>query len=411
MRQDGSVLLEKECPEHGHFSVPVWRGRINYNEWRGELPEIPDDLQLDCPDCKGICSNHQQGTCCVLLEVTRRCNLKCRFCFAEGGMPDPELSELKTAVDRILEAGGKPLIQFSGGEPTVRDDLPEIIAYATEKGAPYTQVNSNGIRLAEDEGYVHGLAEAGLSFVFMQFDGVDDTVFSYLRGRPLLRTKLRAIEMCGKYNIGVSLVPTVVRGVNDMQIGDIIRLASSLSPAVRGVHFQPVSFFGRYPDMPDGGDRYTLDELLSALCEQTGLAEQCFLQSRCDHPLCGFHSSFIALPDGRLTPLSRRENGAFSCGVTSAKQNREYVGRHWKRTPTVTDSGFSGDITSLDDFIKYARTRGFTISAMAFQDAVNLDIERLRRCSLHVWHDGALMPFCARYITPMEMEKKQDVIR
>ena len=410
MRQDGAVLLEKECPEHGHFSVPVWRGRIDYSKWRGNLPEIPEGLRLSCPDCSGICADHQQGTCCALLEVTRQCDLKCRFCFAEGGMAEPELSELKTAVDRILETGGRPLIQFSGGEPTMRDDLPELIAYAAERGAPYTQLNSNGIRLAGDEQYVRSLAEAGLSFVFMQFDGVDDSVYTALRGRPLLETTLRAIETCGKYNIGVTLVPTVVRGVNDGQIGDIIRLAASLSPAVRGVHFQPVSYFGRYPETPEGDDRYTLDELLSAVCSQAGISESSILPSRCDHPLCGFHASFIALPDGGLTPLSSRENGAAISGVTTAKQNREYVGRHWKRTSTAAESDFTGDITSLDDFIKYAKTRGFPISAMAFQDAMNLDIERLRRCSLHVYRDGALMPFCARYITPMGTETR-DALR
>ena len=412
MQQDGSVLLEKECPEHGHSSVPVWRGRIDYREWRGDLPETPDSLRLDCPNCAGICGEHQQGTCCALLEVTRLCELNCRFCFADGSMPEPELSDLKADVDRILELGGRPLIQFSGGEPTMRGDLPELIAYAAEKGAPYTQVNSNGIRLAEDEGYVKALADAGLSFVFMQFDGVDDRVYKTLRGRPLLETKLKAIEMCGRYNVGVTLVPTVVRGVNDGQIGDIIRLAGALSPAMRGVHFQPVSYFGRYPDTPGGDERYTLDELLAALRDQAGVMPENILQSRCDHPLCGFHGSFIALPGGELVPLSKRGGARAACGVTTAKQNRDYIGSRWKRGPVSEQESASAavDITSLDDFIKYSKTRGFTISAMAFQDAMNLDIERLRRCSLHVYKDGVLMPFCARYLTPME-ESARDAIR
>ena len=89
-------------------------------------------------------------------------------------------------LDRDLTDPGKTLLQLSGGEPTVRDDLPEIVAYAKQAGCKYVQLNSNGLRLAEDEAFVKRLADAGLSFVFMQFDGVDDAVYEKLRRRPML---------------------------------------------------------------------------------------------------------------------------------------------------------------------------------------------------------------------------------
>ncbi|MDO4581923.1 MAG: radical SAM protein [Bacillota bacterium] len=404
-REGGLIYMEKTCAEHGTFRTVVWRELADIEQWRGCLPELGAAENLGCPDNCGICPEHQQGSCCVLLEVTRRCDLHCRFCFADGTTPEPSLDELKAAVDDILAKAGQPLLQLSGGEPALRDDLPQLVAYAKQRGYKYVQLNSNGLRLAADEAYVRALAEAGLSFVFMQFDGVDNGVYEYLRHAPLLKQKLRAIELCDKYNIGVTLVPTVVRGVNDQQIGEIIRLAVSRSPAVRGVHFQPVSYFGRYPEQPADDQRYTLDELLLAISEQAGVAAEHILPSRCDHPLCGCHASFVVLPDGSLLPLSRRSDAQQS--PSTAEQNREYVGRHWQRKepegcccgPQAAQQEL--DVASLEGFAQRASSHGFTITAMAFQDAMNLDIERLRRCSLHVYHNGRLIPFCCRYLTPI----------
>ncbi len=405
VRRDGAVYMEKECPEHGSFAVPVWRDLVDLAQWRGREPELQPGENENCPRDCGICEQHRSGTCCLLLEVTRRCDLNCRFCFADGEQPELSPDELKRTVDDIIEKAGKPLLQLSGGEPTMRDDLPELIAYAKEQGLKYLQLNSNGLRLAQDESYVQRLAEAGLSFVFMQFDGVNNGVYLKLRRAPLLKQKLRAIELCDKYNIGVTLVPTVVRGVNDHQIGDIIRLGASLSPAVRGVHFQPVSYFGRYPEQPADDARYTLDELLQAIYQQAGIAPENILPSRCDHPLCGCHGSFVVLPDRSLLPLSWRDPEAEAC-QTTAEQNREYVGRHWQRQEKpccCCEPEEEVDMESLDGFAKRARSHAFTITAMAFQDAMNLDAERLRRCSLHVFDEGKIKPFCSRYLTPVEV--------
>lgn len=407
VRRQGAVYLEKDCPDHGSFSVPVWRDLVDLEQWRGPEPELRPGENESCPRDCGICGRHRSGTCCLLLEVTRRCDLNCRFCFAAGEQRELSLAELKRAVDDIMEQTGRPLLQLSGGEPTMRDDLPQLIAYAKSQGLKYIQLNSNGLRLAGDEEYVKRLADAGLSFVFMQFDGTDNQVYMQLRGAPLLKQKLRAVELCDKYNIGVTLVPTIVRGVNDSQIGDIIRLAASLSPAVRGVHFQPVSFFGRYPKQPTDEERYTLDELLHAISQQTDIAPENILPSRCDHPLCGCHGSFVVLPDGSLLPLSRREPHSEAC-QTTAEQNREYVGRHWQREEQpccccCPQPEEDVDMESLDGFARRARSHAFTVTAMAFQDAMNLDTERLRRCSLHVYDAGKIKPFCSRYLTPVEV--------
>lgn len=405
----GNTYLEKTCPEHGFFSAVIWRGKRDIEKWRGDLPALLPGENENCPQSCGLCSEHRQGTCCVLLEVTKRCNLNCAFCFASGGKgEDIPLVTLKKHL-AALTVPGQTLVQLSGGEPAVRDDLPQIVKAAKEAGCRYVQLNTNGIRLAEDLNFVEELAEAGLSFVFMQFDGTSDEVYKALRGRSLLAIKERAIENCNRFNLGVTLVPTIVPKVNTEEIGKILYYAVSKAPAVRGVHFQPVSYFGRAPSPPENCGRFTLDELLEAIEVQAGelVGRDTLRPSSCDHPLCGFHGDYIAMQGARLHALRKvKKEGAKQA---TAEENREFVGRKWQRPPQEekeslkkdrdSNTGQEEDIESLEGFLKRIRSHSFTVTAMAFQDAGNLDLERLRQCSLHVFDEGRLVPFCAYYLT------------
>ncbi len=398
----GRIFLQKICPDHGFFSVPVWQGLVDFGRWTQGSKPLSKESGLQCPADCGLCSEHENGSCCVLLEVTARCNLHCRFCFAEGGKlgSDPSLEEMKSAIRDIVRLCGSPLLQLSGGEPTLRNDLPELVRYAKEAGCSYVQVNTNGIRLAEDLPYAKELADAGLDIVFLQFDGMRDEIYETLRGKALLQTKLDAVRSCSEVHIGVTLVPTVVKGVNDKDLGEIVAFACDYLPAVRGIHFQPVSYFGRFPYTPKSDDRYTLDRLMADLSEQAGISLESFMPSRCDHPLCGFHSSFLITSHGRMKPVSSiRHSVSSSC---TAKDNREYVARHWRRHPDEEKplAEFEEEM-DFDTFLYHMKHHSLTLSAMAFQDAMNLNIERLHRCSLHVYDNGKIKPFCAKYLTPI----------
>jgi 7,8-dihydro-6-hydroxymethylpterin dimethyltransferase len=265
-------------------------------------------------------------------------------------------------------------------------------------------LNSNGIRLGEDRTYTKALAEAGLSFVFMQYDGTEDFIYAKLRGKPLLAKKKAAIKACADHMIGVTLVPTIVPGVNDRNIGEILDFGFSNSPAVRGVHFQPASYFGRYPHPLGNEDQITLPEILRAIEHQTAgkVIAADFVPSGCDHPRCGFHGDFVVLPDALIKLTSRQES--CSCNPDDGNahlKNRSFVARRWKRTiPGGREDGCCNkDYREMDNFLERIKSHGFTITAMAFQDAYNIDIERLRRCSLHVYSDDKLIPFCVRYLT------------
>lgn len=398
------VILRKTCNEHGAFESVIWRGFSNINEWVGNSDSVPIDNPL-CSECNGLCSDHLQKTCCAILNVTNRCNLNCRFCFADQNCSnqEPSFEEIQKSLFNLIE-NGKTLVQLSGGEPTMRDDLPSIVKSAKDLGAKYVQLNSNGIRLSEDKEYVKKLAEAGLSFVFMQFDGTNERIYESLRGKPLLKVKKKAIDNCSEYNIGVTLVPTIVRDVNSQNIGEILRFAISESPKVRGVHFQPVTFIGRVPENPKNSERFTLDELIFEIQKQSDgvIKADDLLPSACDHPLCGFHGDFV-IDQNKVIPLLKRGKTEKSCCCTpvAADKNREFVARRWQRPPVFKSDKDSccSDIHDMEFFLKRVKTHGFTVTAMAFQDAGNIDFSRLRNCSLHVYDKGRFVPFCAYYLS------------
>lgn len=423
------TYLVKTCPEHGEFRTIVWRGSPSFNDWaRIKIPSGPKTpftaVDRGCPyDC-GLCEAHRQHTCTAVLEVTWRCDLGCPVCFASSGAAasnapaanDPLPQEISRLLERVELASGHCNLQLSGGEPTMRADLPELIRLARRKGFPFVQLNTNGLRIAREAGYARTLAEAGLNSAFLQFDGTADDIYAALRGKPLLDLKLAAINALSEAGIGIVLVPTIVPGVNDHDLGNIIRLAAGRSPAVRGVHFQPVSYFGRYPQPPTDEQRITLPELMRGLESQTGsmLCAADFLPPGCEHSHCSFHANYLVNEHGELQRLSAK--GA-CCSPQSTNQPgpraaprpasegadkaKAFVKRQWSapKSRTNLDDPPKGT-DELDAFIARAATHTLAVSAMAFQDCWTLDLERLKGCCIHeVSPDGRLIPFCAYNLT------------
>lgn len=414
VQHGADVFLEKTCPQHGYFSTLIWRGEPELSSWvRPKTPSYPQDptteIKDGCPfDC-GLCSDHRQHTCSVLMEVTQRCDLHCPVCFADSGgnhVPDWSLEEIAAWYKRLLATGGPFNIQLSGGEPCMRDDLAEIIQLGRSFGFTFFQLNTNGLRLARDVDYLKKLKAAGLSSVFLQFDSTRDAVYQQLRGRELFAQKMAVIEHCADVGVGVVLVPTLVRGVNTQDIGDIIRLGLEHMPTVRGVHFQPISHFGRYPGNPE--EHFTIPEILQTIENQTQ-GQICFTNFNppgCENAVCSFHGNFVYMPDGSLKALNHHNNNACCCkpieAARGAAQSRKFVAENWSmpRDKTnlsiITESGFG----EWDVFLGRKRTHTFCLSGMAFMDAWTMDLERLRDCCIHVASpDGRLVPFCAYNLT------------
>jgi uncharacterized radical SAM superfamily Fe-S cluster-containing enzyme len=282
---DDSVYLEKSCPEHGSLEkVLLWTNTPwPYEAWnRGyDLHPLHDSSSKNgtgnpesegCPyDC-GICMHHEQATCTAILEVTDTCDLHCPICFTaspRGTAIGPDPSQIEEMLKTVRDERGICPLQLSGGEPTLRDDLPQIVSLARGMGFDHIQVNTNGIRLAQDICFGQKLKDAGTTDFFLQFDGLTDAVYSRIRGATLLQTKLQAVARCAELKVGVILVPTLVRNVNEDQIGSIIAFAKKWVPTVKGVHFQPMTYLGRYPHAPLNDDRILIPEILTRIEEQT----------------------------------------------------------------------------------------------------------------------------------------------
>ena len=196
------------------------------------------------------------------------------------------------------------------------------------------------------------------------------------------------------------LVPVIARGVNEDQVGPVLRFALEKMPAVRGVHFQPISYFGRCglsrPDRP-----ITIPKLLSLIEEQTGgkLRACDFAGGGAENPYCSFHASYRVKKDGTLTCLPRRSTGGCCC--TTSDDSRTAVADQWRGAPPAfAADGALSETSALDAFLEQVRQSTFAVSGMVFQDAWNLDLERLRRCHIcEVDSRFGLVPFCAYNLT------------
>lgn len=406
---DGFIYMEKSCPEHGDFRTLIWEeSAAHYADWAArdchKPPTLPfaKPVENGCPNDCGLCDNHKQATCCTLLELTNRCNLQCPVCFASAGEKegkDLSLEEIGRQYDHLMSHGGPYNIQLSGGEPTMRDDLAEIIAMGKEKGFTFFQLNTNGVRLGIEDGYTDYLQQAGVSTVFMQFDGLDDAIYKVLRGKPLKEVKLKAIENCKKSGLPVVLVPTVAQGVNDHALGEILLFALSHAPHVRGVHFQPMSYFGRNSMDPSLG-RLTIPRMLKNIEAQTNglIKEAHFSGGGAESPYCSFHASYLKSCCS-LKALPKRE-GACCC---QSSDTRDTVAQQWSGKASGCCCDAENPTNALDAFLQKTVESTFTVSGMVFQDAWNLDLERLQRCYIcEVDSTYGMVPFCAYNLTNSE---------
>lgn len=440
VRRGGRVLLERTCPEHGTFACDIWHEAPEgeavpprFEGWsRPKTPSYPREprtpVRHGCPyDC-GLCPAHAQHTCTGLVEVTLRCNMACPICYASAGgaVPaDPSLETVAFQLDSLQRASPGCNVQLSGGEPTLRDDLPAIIRMVRERGFGLVQVNSNGLRLGLEPDYARRLRAAGLDSVYLQWDAPDTASCLPLRGHAalpegldLLAVKRRAVAHCAAAGLGVVLVATVARGVNDACLGDLLRLALTLGPAVRGLHIQPVARFGRYPGRLEDGPRFTLSDVMLALCRQVPrwLRMEHFHPPGCEHSLCSFSALYAREtgPDGGPSLRWLPDAARSCCGpavdsppppaAEGARKSRQFVASHWRGDDR---SAGEGTLSPADDFGRFLARAGaeqrFTLSCMAFQDALSLDVERVRGCCIHVVRpDGRMIPFCLHNLTSTE---------
>ncbi|MFH0799211.1 MAG: radical SAM protein [Pseudomonadota bacterium] len=278
------VYMEKECEEHGYFRELISPDvdfymqffTFRFGDNRGFTnPLTQADSGKECPENCGICNMHHSHTCMSNIDLTNRCDMRCPVCFANansmGYVTEPPIEEVRAMLATLRDRRPVPckVIQFSGGEPTIHPKFIEILKMTKEMGFSQIQIATNGKNLS-DLDFARRCKEAGLNTLYLQFDGVTDDIYKKTRAEEVLDVKLQVLEVCRKVGLRIVLVPTIIRGINDHQVGAITQFACDNSDVISGISFQPVCFTGRISEKDRMEQRYTITHLAADIEGQTG---------------------------------------------------------------------------------------------------------------------------------------------
>lgn len=451
--EGGKVYMRKRCGMHGEYRDLVSsdeRFYLKMERWTFEDEEgIRNPTPsggVRCPDACGLCESHLATACQLNIDLTNRCNLTCPWCFANANASGllyeakrPEI-EMMLRAGRAVQPARNATVQFAGGEPTIHRDFLWACAKAKEHGYHYVMVATNGIAFGGDASLAERCRGAGLDALYLQFDGVSDDVYLKTRGRPLMAVKLRAIENARRAGLRVILVPTLIRGVNDHQIGDIVRFGLANLDIMNGISFQPVSFTGRVSREERMERRFTLADLAHAVKEQTGYLEpyrdwyplsftsplsklmekmhgEPTMTITC-HSDCGVGAYVISNGAGCVVPITKfidmeaamteiddmsKTMVPFLRRPIAFAQFYNVLRKHYLGGALPAGFAFSDFVGALSPTLargasvlgKKRRWRFLIILSMHFQDAYNFNLDRVRRCNVHyAAPDGRIYPFC-----------------
>ncbi len=447
-KKDGKVVMVKHCKDHGDFTVTHWQSPDVYNFTEEydyfkyfDDPNSPTNPK-GCPEGCSTCGNHVSDTVIGVIDVTKKCDLRCPVCFSTFNDHvvdyEPTKDDLIQMLTFLSERNPKPpAILFSGGEPLQRDDMPEIVA-AAHKLKFMTILATNGLRLSQDPELAAKLKQSGLNIIYLQFDTFHDDIYIKIRGKKMLQSKYKAIEVCRKLDMEVILVTTLMRGFNDSEVGDITRFAAKNSDIVRGLIFQPIAFTGRATDAPKDAyrdwrfaeevqsqtngeiqaiDMFPLGIMVSPIKIMRKFMKKPWPLFSCS-PHCGIVNWVYVSKSGKMIPINHFVNfDRFFRGILKTAKNVEKQSKFSLLATLFMSSTLSLDMllvtrevgifTLMKAILKMfvspsyqslgpIRRKIFLLGCMAFMDHYNFDVNRVRRCVVHyVTPNLEVIPFCA----------------
>jgi tetraether lipid synthase len=317
IERDGRILMVKDCPTHGHFEDVM---SIDTDFFR-HLEELFPGSDIVSHNDSSL-HNHGSSTikygrgAVLTIDLTNRCNMMCDPCFMDanqvGFVHELSWEDIKTLLDNAISLKPKRQmsVQFSGGEPTLSPYFLDAISYSRKVGYNSVQAATNGIEFAKSPEFCKQAAEAGLRYAYLQFDGIGNAANEHRKVGNLFDVKMRAIENLNKAGVEIVPVTTIINGINNEQVGRIVKFALDNPKKISFCSFQPVSFTGRDEAITDErrmAQRYTLSHLAHDVKKQTGLGEP----SRDWFPI-SFMSTFSDWAD--LVHGQQADWGQLSCG-------------------------------------------------------------------------------------------------
>jgi uncharacterized radical SAM superfamily Fe-S cluster-containing enzyme len=414
--KDDQVFMDKWCPVHGGERVLVADDAAYYRLGREvfvKAPELPGHfatrMRHGCPyDC-GLCPDHMQHACLSVVEITDHCNLRCPTCYAASGperLTHRSMDEVRAMLDAVIASEGEAdVVQLSGGEPTLHPQFFDVLAEARARPIRHLMLNTNGIRIAQDAAFAEQLAEYRQGFeVYLQFDSLRRDALLHLRGADLRRVREQALERLNALDISTTLVMTVKRGVNDDEVGDVIRFAAS-QPCVRGVTLQPVQDAGRVDGYDPRLHRLTVSGLRRRIVEQTQLfTPQDVVPVPCNPDSLAMAYA-LKTADG-LQPLTRYLDPRTlveAAGNTIVFERDEslksqvfklFSTNHSPQSQAGCLSELMCCLPQVHAPVELNYRNVFRVLIVQFMDALSLDIRALKKSCIHIARpDGRLIPF------------------
>jgi uncharacterized radical SAM superfamily Fe-S cluster-containing enzyme len=366
------------------------------------------DTQFIGSNAFGNFAVHSREPLMAMIEVTNRCNMDCPVCFSDANHPgrDVPLAEVEQRLKRLLGATGAPIpIQISGGKPTLRKDLPDIVRLARELGYRNIELITDGIKIVRDPMLLAKLKSNGLTAVYLQFDGLRKETYTAIRGRDMTEIRRSAIKAARAASLCCTLALVITRGVNDREVREIVRFAIDNIDTVRAINFQSATRFaaGRF-ELPPQRRGYSLPELLELIETEAEIPSNSFLSEHLGHPLCNA-MSYVFVVNGRLRPLFTPENRndvfAFMgerrwekiLGLFSGE--RRFFLKHLLYNPdglrlaAKVASGFAGGPLGI------LRTKHLLVFAKSFMERGSLDPQRVDQCCYAISDPDGVYSFCA----------------
>ncbi len=466
IERDGQIWMIKDCPLHGHYEDMMAVDAKFLEHVEAMYPGRDIDAHNDERLHKHGSSTIKHGRGSVLtVDLTNRCNMMCDPCFMDanqvGFVHELTWEDIKEVLDNAITI--KPRrqmsIQFSGGEPTLSPYFIDAVKYARKVGYNSVQAATNGIEFAKSKEFCRKAAEAGLRYVYLQFDGIGNAANSHRQVGNLFDVKLRAINNLHEAGVEIVLVTTLVNTVNNDEVGPVIRFAMDNPKKIGFISFQPVSFTGRDEDITEERrlrQRYTLSHMAHDVRNQVGITDphkdwypislmSAFAdfadmahgpdrewgQMSCGcHPNCGVGTAimidketkemkpvpdFINIP-GLINDMRKITDAARSKWFSNAMMGLALLKNynsfnsptHFKLTDLLQkfdktfglsgkDYGKSDPTRTIDDVLKRRKDRWnfLFIAGMWFQDLFNYDFRRTEMCIIPYATQEGEISFCA----------------